>query len=271
MDFFSIFSYSFLQNALIAGALVGVVCPVIGVFVLMKQYSMIADTLGHVSLTGVALWLLTGIPPIITTAIYSLVSAVGIDRLRSWKNIPSDATLSIFLSGNLALAILLLNFTNSFGVNLHSYLFGSILTVQGSDIWILAWIVAIVFACLLRWYREILVTCMDNDHATIQWVNVRWMNTGLIILISLTVTASLLVVGILLVGALLILPVLSASQIAKNLRQTTYFSIAISLFSVLTGIILSFLLNIPASSAITLLLVAILGVLKVSARYSKNS
>ena len=94
---------------------------------------------------------------------------------------------------------------------------------------------------------------------------------GLILLISLTVTASLLVVGILLVGALLVLPVLSASQVAKNLRQTTYFSIAISLFSILAGIILSFLLNVPPSAMITLLLVAILGVLKISARYWKNS
>jgi zinc transport system permease protein len=160
---------------------------------------MIADTLGHVSLTGVAIGLLTGLPPMLTTVAYSLASAVGIDLLRAGKRTPSDATLSLFLSGNLALAILLLNLSGNFGTNLHAYLFGSILTVGSADVWALAGLAAGVLACVFFFYRQILVVCMDGDYAAAQGIPVRYVDLGLVLLISLTVTASLPVVGLLLV------------------------------------------------------------------------
>jgi len=128
--FFEIFQYSFMLRAFQAGIVVALLAPLVGVFLVLRRYSLIADTLAHVSLAGVALGFLLGFQPIITALGAVLLASLGVEKLRGSKVIYGDAALAVFLSGSLALALLFLSLANGFNVNIFKYLFGSILTVR---------------------------------------------------------------------------------------------------------------------------------------------
>src|SRR3989338_9328122 len=130
----NLFQYDFIVRGLIAGVIIAIIAPVIGIFLVLRRYSLMADTLAHVSLAGIALGLLLKINPLLTAIGVAAISSVAIDRLRTSRKIYGESALSIFLSGSLALAIVLIGLANGFNVDLFSYLFGSIVTVKPSDI-----------------------------------------------------------------------------------------------------------------------------------------
>jgi zinc transport system permease protein len=132
-----IFQYNFMIRAFMAGGMIGVIAPVIGTFLVAKRYSLMADTLAHVSLAGVALGLLLGIYPVYSAIVVAVITAVIIEKLRTERGISGEAALAMFLSGGLAVAIVLIGLGNGFSVDLFSYLFGSITTVQKSDLWVI--------------------------------------------------------------------------------------------------------------------------------------
>src|SRR3989344_3160439 len=136
--FFEILQYGFIIRALEAGVVVALIAPFIGIFLVLRRYSLIADTLSHVSLAGVALGLLFGINPIITAIVATILASLGIEKLRTSKKIYGESALAIFLSGSLALAIVLLSLAHGFNANLFGYLFGSILTVAKTDVYIIS-------------------------------------------------------------------------------------------------------------------------------------
>jgi len=151
----SIFSYGFMVRGLEAGLLIGAVAPLIGIFLVLRRYSLIADTLSHVSLAGVAVGLLLKINPLLTALGASVISSVAIERLRTSKKIYGETALSIFLSGSLALAVVLIGLAHGFNVDLFSYLFGSILTVRPADIYIIFILSLIITAVLVVFYKEL--------------------------------------------------------------------------------------------------------------------
>src|SRR5882762_11135143 len=133
-----IFQYGFIIRGLEVGIIIGAIAPLIGIFLVLRRYSLIADTLSHVSLAGVAIGLLLKINPLITAIIAAVASSIAIERLRISKRIFGESALAIFLSGSLALAIVLISLAHGFGVDLFSYLFGSITTVKQVDVYIIA-------------------------------------------------------------------------------------------------------------------------------------
>src|ERR1700751_541209 len=133
----SLFQYSFIVRGLEAGLLIGFIAPLIGIFLVLRRYSLIADTLSHVSLAGVAVGLLLKLNPLITAIIAAVVSSIAIERLRISKKIFGESALSIFLSGSLATAIILISLAHGFSVDLFNYLFGSITTVKQLDVFII--------------------------------------------------------------------------------------------------------------------------------------
>src|SRR4030042_3364836 len=128
-----LFTYGFIIRGLEAGIIVGIIAPLIGIFLVLRRYSLIADTLSHVSLAGIAIGLLLRINPLITAMITTLSASLFIERLRATKKVYGESALSIFLSGSLAVAIILLGIAHGFSVDLFSYLFGRIVTVKQTD------------------------------------------------------------------------------------------------------------------------------------------
>jgi zinc transport system permease protein len=247
-----IFQYSFMVRAFEAGLIVALICPLIGIFLVLRRYSLMADTLAHVSLAGVAIGLVANINPIITALITSIASSVVIERLRETKKIYGESALALFLSGSLAFAIVLISLAKGFNVNLFSYLFGSITTVRESDIGLIFVLGIAVLVIISLFYKELLYISFDEETAKVSGIPTRRINAILIILTAITIAISMRVVGILLISALIVIPVVTALQFRKGFLQTIILAEIVSLFSVLVGIFASYYLNVAAGGAIVL-------------------
>jgi len=252
-----IFQYGFMIRGFQAGIIIAIVAPLIGIFLVLRRYSLIADTLSHVSLAGVAIGLLLKVNPLITALLAAVVSSILIERLRLSKRIYGESALSIFLSGSLALAIVLISFVKGFGVDLFSYLFGSITTVKQSDVYIIAILGIIVIASIVAFYKELVFVTVDEEAAKVSGIPTKFINILLIILAAFTVSLAIPVVGVLLIAALIVIPVVTALQLKKGFKQTIFIAEAISVFSVISGIIASYYLNISPGGTIVLLTVCI--------------
>lgn len=252
-----IFQYGFIIRGLEVGIIIGAIAPLIGIFLVLRRYSLIADSLSHVSLAGVAMGLLFNINPLITAIIAAVVSSIFIERLRLSKRVFGESALSIFLSGSLALAIVLISLAHGFSVDLFYYLFGSIVTVRQSDVLIILLLGFVVLLMVIAFYKELLFITFDEESAKVSGIPVKFINTLLIILAALTVALSIPIVGILLISALIVIPVVSALQLKKSFLKTIFYAEIFSIISVIAGILFSFYFNIPAGGAIVLLTLAI--------------
>lgn len=254
-----IFNYGFIWRGLEAGIVVAAVAPLIGIFLVLRRYSLIADTLAHVSLAGVALGLISGLNPIFTAIGVTLISSLGIERLRASRQVYGESALALFLSGSLALAIVLLSWGRGFNTNLFNYLFGSIVTVTAADIYIITTLGVIVALCLIWLYKELVYLSFDEEAARVSGLPTRFLNTLLILLAALTVSLSIPIVGILLISALMVIPVVTALQLKKNFTQTIMWAELISIFSVVAGIFVSFYFNLATGGTIVLITLVIFG------------
>lgn len=248
-------------RAFIAGITIAVTAPLIGNFLVIRRFSLIADTLSHVALAGVAIGLLTGMQPLLATIVVTVIASIAIERLRTSKNIPGEAVLAMFLPGGLAISIVLLSLANGFNANLFSYLFGSITTVTENEVWFIVGLGIVTSATVVILYKKLLTSAFDEDSARVSGVPVKLVNNLLIILTAITVSLSMRVVGILLIGALMVIPVITAMQIGKSFLTSMILSVIFAAVSVAGGLLLSYYLNLPAGGAIVLLSLAMFGVI----------
>ena len=253
----SIFDYTFILHGLSAGIIVAIIAPLIGIFLVLKRYSLIADTLAHVSLAGIAIGVLTGISPVITGLVATVLASIGVERLRISRTIYGESALALFLSGSLALAVVLLSLAHGFNSNLFNYLFGSIVTVTIGDVYTILGLAVLVITVLALFYKKLLYVTFDEEAAQVSGIPVRRINIILIILSAFTVSLAIPIVGVLLIGALIVIPVISALQLRKSFFQTIVYAEIISIFSVIAGIFASFYFNLSAGGTIVLLMLAI--------------
>jgi len=248
----ALFQYDFMVRALIAGSCIAVLAPFIGIFLVVRRYSLMADTLAHVSLVGIAVAVLTGINPIVGALLASIIAAVGIDRLRGTRQIFGESVLALFLSGSLALAMVLLSLGGKYTGNILSFLFGSITTVQAADVGIIAGLSILVLSLLLFFYRQFFAVSFDEELAEASGVRSAWFSTLLVVLAATTVGLSIRIVGVLLVGALMIIPVLAALQFGRSFRQSTALAVVFSTAAAVSGLFFSFYGGLPSGGAIVL-------------------
>ncbi|MFA7319333.1 MAG: metal ABC transporter permease [Parcubacteria group bacterium] len=252
-----IFQYSFIIRGLEAGIIVAVIAPAIGIFLVLRRYSLIADTLAHVSLAGIALGLLLGINPVLTALGTAVAASLGIERLRTSSRVYGESALALFLSGSLALAVVILSLTHNFNANLFGYLFGSIVTVTAADVWIILALAVVVIGMLLIFYKSLVYVAFDEEAAKVSGVPVCQVNTVLIILAALTVALAIPIVGVLLIAALIVIPVVTALQLKKSFMATIMYAEIVSIFSVIAGILASFYFNLSTGGTIVLIMLAI--------------
>ncbi len=244
-------------RAMQAGVIIAVIAPLIGVFLVLRRYSLIADTLSHVSFAGVALGFFLKINPLITAILAAVTSSIIIEKLRQSKKVFGESALSIFLSGSLALAVVLIGLSRGVGTDLFSYLFGSITTIRQSDVYIILALGVVVIGLISAFYKELLYVTVDEEAARVSGIPTQFINLLIIILSALTIALSIPAIGVLLVSALIVIPVTSALQLGKSLRDTIIVAEVISVFSVISGIIVSFYSNLPTGGAIVLITIVI--------------
>ena len=254
----AILQFEFMIRALIGGAIVGALGPVLGMFLVLRRFSLIADTLSHVALMGVAIGLATGAEPSLVALVAATLGAVTVEWLSSRQRLPGDVTLAIVLYTSLAIAVVVISGAQGFSVDLFAFLFGSILSVTSLDLWLLAGLAVAVFAYVTVFFSELSQSSFDASLARVTGVPVGWVNLGLAVLTGATITLSMRVVGVLLVGALLVVPVLAGERLASGLRATLGLGVAFGVASALIGLTIAFYADLSAGGAIVLTAVVLL-------------
>lgn len=253
---FELFQYDFMLRGLAAGFIVAVVAPLVGIFLVLRRYSLIADTLSHVSLAGISVGLLLGVNPALTGVAAALLASFGLERLRLSRRLPGDAALAIFLFGSLAVAIVILSLARGLNSNLFAYLFGSILTVTAADLWLIGLLALVAAGATMIFFKELVFLAFDEEGARVAGLPVKALNLVFVMIAALLVSVAIPVVGVLLIAALVVLPVLTALQLRRSFRQTLIYAIALSVIAVFSGIALSFYADLAASGTIVLILIA---------------
>ena len=244
--------YGFMHRAFAAGAITALICPAIGVFLVPRRLSLIADSLSHVALAGVALGLLLGISPVLGALVVTVGGAVGMERLRARGALQGDAALAVFLSGGFALAVVLISLARGFNADLFAILFGSILTVSPTDVWLIVALGAVVGATIGTFYRQLLAITLNEDLARTSGVPVAGLNLLLTVLTALTTVVAMRMVGVLLVSAMIVIPTLTGFGLGRSFRQATLIAIVMALVSMTAGLIAAYYLRLAAGGAVVL-------------------
>lgn len=249
----NLLEYDFIVRGLLAGIAIAFIAPVVGIFLVLRRYSLIADTLSHVSLAGIAAGFLLNINPVLSAIGATTLSSILIEKLRLSKRVYGESALALFLSGSLALAVILISLSNGFNSTLFNYLFGSIGTVTRSDVFLVIVLTIAVLGVILLLFKKLLFITFDEDMAKIDGINVYYINTVFIILAAITISISIPIIGVLLISALLIIPVLTALQLKKSFVPTIIIAQFLSIISVVLGIIISFYFNLAPGGTIVLI------------------
>ena len=254
----AVFEYEFMVRALVGGALVGLLAPALGVFLVLRRLSLIGDSLSHVALAGVAIALLTKTFPPLVALGTTTVAAATIETMRTRRMMPGDAALAVVLYSALAIAVVVISLADGFSVDLFAYLFGSILTVNWTDLWLLAGLAVVVLGFVTLFFAELSQTAFDDDLAQTSGIRVWPLNLALAVLTGATITLSMRVVGVLLVGALIVVPVMVSLRLATGLRVAIVLAMAVGVTSAVVGLVIAFYANLAAGGTVVLTAVGFL-------------
>ena len=253
---FDLIQYGFMQRALISAIAISVICSIVGLFLVLKRHSLFGDALAHVAFGGISLGLFIGVYPLWTAYIVSILSAVGVNKLRESTKIPPDSSIAVLLTSGLAIGVILISISGGFTLNLFSILFGNILLVSNDDVIMILITAAIVIPVIYILYKKLVLIIFDENQAKVSGLNVTWINTLFIILASITIIASIRLVGVLLISSLIVVPNITALMLGKGFKKTLLISCAMSVFSVVFGIVISYYSNVVPSGTIVLTLVS---------------
>ncbi len=259
-----IFTFDFFQRALVGGFLIGLMAPMIGLFVVLRRLSMIGDTLSHVSIAGVALGFLINVYPLGMGLVFAVLAAFAIEKLRKAFRSYAELSIAIMMSGGIALASVLFTIGRGFNMNVNSYLFGSILTLSENDLWLVLSVTILVVLFALIYYKELFLLSFDEDAASVGGLPTQLLNMLLTVMTALVVSVAIKIVGALLVSALLTIPVACSLAIGKGFRTTLWLAVVFSEVCVVGGLILAGLINLaPGGTVVLLLIVVLLGTLTI--------
>lgn len=253
-----IYQYDFFLRSIAAGTLCGIVCPVVGVFLVARRFAFLTDALAHVSLTGVALGLVLGVAPGAATIAVVLAAAFGVEWLRQKERFYADALLAVVMAGGLALGVILVSKSRGFGADLAGYLFGSLLTITPGDLYLIAGLAVLGAAVIFFLYRSLFALALDEEYARSAGFPVPAVNAAFMVVAALTVAMAIRAVGVLLAGALVVIPVLIAVQVNTSFRGVVLTAAAAGAVLVIGGLHLSFACDLPPGPAVVLLGIAVL-------------
>lgn len=245
-------TYGFLWRALLAGVLVAGIAPVVGMFVTVRRQALIADTLAHASLAGVALGIIFAVNPLLTAMLSAVGMAVVIERLRLSQRLSGDAVLALVLSGSLAFAVVALSAVHAFDGGILAYLFGSIATVKMEELWMIATLALGTIGMVVVRYRSLFLVAFDEEIAAAQGIRVTTESMTLAMVTALIVAVAMRVVGVLLIGALMVIPVLAAMRLGVGFKKTMLFAIGIAETSVIAGLFVSYVADLAPGGTIVL-------------------
>jgi zinc transport system permease protein len=262
-----------MHRALISGIAIAILCSVVGLFLVLRRYSLFGDAIAHSSFGGIALGLLVGVYPLWTAYGVSIVSALIITKLKDRYNISGDASIAVLLSSGIAIGLVIIGFSGGFTIDIFSFLFGSILLVSVDDTVLILSLTGVILIVILLLYRQILYSTFNEEQAKVSGIPVEKINYLIVFMAGITVVTSIQLVGVLLISALFVIPNVTAIMYGKGFKQTAIISMSFSVFSVVVGILISYVFDITPAGTIVLLsigLLAVTMVIKSAGLLSKN-
>jgi zinc transport system permease protein len=245
-------SYAFIQRSLAAGVILALVAALLGVFVVLRRMSFFSDAIAHASLAGVAVGLILSIHPTVGAVVVSVGIALLMGSIVQKRALSSDTAIGVLFSSSIAFAVFLISLMPNLRVDLSSLLFGDILAVSSADIWISVVLLVLTLIFFAFASKPLLTLVFNRDLVEVEQKNISRIDYAFLALLAMTIAVSLKIAGAILVSALIIVPAAAAQNLARNVRQMFFFSVAIAITSVISGMYLSFLFDSPSGSTIVL-------------------
>ena len=251
-ELMQMFSYPFMQRALLVGILVSLCAALLGVSLVLKRYSMIGDGLSHVGFGALALASALNLAPLAVTIPVVVASAIALLRLSRSKLLRGDAAIAMIASSSLALGVLCISLSGGINSELSSYMFGSILAISRSDAVLSVILCAVVLLLFVLFYPRLFAVTFDECFAKATGTNAELFNTLLAVLTAVTVVLGMRMMGALLISSLIIFPALSAMRVCRSYRAVVVVSACVSVGCFVLGAIASYFLETPTGASIVL-------------------
>lgn len=249
-----IFSYGFMQKALLTGAVLSIFSGIISVFIVLRRVSFLGSGISHAAFGGVSIGFLLGINPLLTALVYSIVVAFGIEQVSSKGKLAEDTAIGIFFSSSMALGIVLIGLSPNYNVDLFGYLFGSILAITQEDavtaLLITLFLMAVIFVIM----KELYFITFNEELAFVSGIKIRLIKSIFLLSMAIAIVVGIKLVGIILISALLVIPGAAAQLLTKRFYSMVILSCLISLFSTISGIVISYSFNLAPGGTIVLML-----------------
>lgn len=250
------FSYEFMVRALIAASFMAVIAPLLGVFLVLRRQSLLADTLSHVSLAGIALGFLVNLNPTVTTLVVVVISALALEYIRKLYSSYSEVSTAVLMSGGLATALVLMNLNKGQNtMNIQQYLFGSIITINWSQVKILGVLMIAIVILFIFLRRPMYVLTFDEDTAHVDGLPVNLLSTLFNVMTGVAITLMIPIAGALLVSAIMILPGTISMKLGRTFNQVILISVVVGSIGMISGLIGSYQLDTPPGATITLIFI----------------
>jgi len=249
-DILKLFEFQFFQNALLGGTITALACAWVGLFLILRKESMIGDGIAHTAFGGIALGLFLGVNPLLTALLVSVLAVFGISYMRRKGLAQSDSAIAVMLAVGFSTGLIIISLAGGFNVELFSFLFGSILTIDQTDLIIVSLLGITTIIILGIFHKELLAITFDEQSARLMGIPVSPLSMAFNLLVAITIVLSIKVIGVILVVALLVLPGLSALQLNLSFKSTTLAAIVFGTVSMILGIIFSSIYSVATSGII---------------------
>jgi zinc transport system permease protein len=242
----------FMQRALVAGLVLGVLLSYLGIFVTLRKMAFFSDGIAHAALAGAAIGLLTRFSPLLSALLFSMLLAALVYWLEKKSSLSSDAIIGILFTSGMALGVVLISLRPGYQPELISYLFGNILAIRRQDLALIIVLAVVILAFIFSHKRKLTLLALDREMACMAGINPDLYELLLYIMLACALVLGIRVLGIILVSAILIVPVSTARLLCRSFRALTWWTVLIAEFTVLAGLLLSYFLDLPTGAVIVL-------------------
>jgi zinc transport system permease protein len=250
---FEAFQFEFMRNAMLAGLLASVACGIVGVYVVVKKIVSMSGSIAHASFGGIGLGYLLNFSPVLGAMVFSLLSAITMGLVTRRTKLPEDTATGILWALGMALGVIFIGLSAGYAPDLMSYLFGNILTVPVSDLYLMAALDLIILVLAIAFYKELLLLSFDEEFGTVVGMPVNGLYLLLLCMVALTVVVLIRVVGMILVIAMLTFPAAMARQFTHDIKKMMLLAVVFGMLFAFGGLWISYVLNLASGATIILL------------------